>query len=318
VRIRSRLAGSARRSIAPALVAALGFGAGSVAIALGGSSGGGTYYACLGSGLLSHVTLVTSSTQARPSCPSGMKRIAWSKTGLVGPQGPAGTSGAVILSGQGAPAATLGAVGDLYLDVTNYRLYGPKTADGWGLGEALTGAPGPRGAAGPAGQPGPTGAPGPTGVPGPTGPPGPAGAPGYQPVIQWDFSIPSTLDAAPNVYSATSFPAGTTFTSVSAEITSVSNIPPGCAAITILLSQSTFAGYLAAWFYIDPTTATPITTSTYIPTTTSALGVASTLEALGGGCFDSTDPQTANPIPGFPAVTGNIVLDVHEPPYVVP
>jgi hypothetical protein len=37
----------------------------------------------------------------------------------------------VIYSGQGAPASTLGAVGDYYIDDTHAILYGPKTASGW-------------------------------------------------------------------------------------------------------------------------------------------------------------------------------------------
>ena len=36
-----------------------------------------------------------------------------------------------ILSGSGAPAATLGAVGDLYLNTATYQLSGPKTCLGW-------------------------------------------------------------------------------------------------------------------------------------------------------------------------------------------
>jgi hypothetical protein len=37
----------------------------------------------------------------------------------------------VIYSGQGAPASTLGVVGDYYIDDTHAILYGPKTAQGW-------------------------------------------------------------------------------------------------------------------------------------------------------------------------------------------
>jgi len=53
-------------------------------------------------------------------------------TGAQGPVGPAGADGSVMLSGAGAPAATLGKAGDFYLNKTNSDLYGPKTAAGWG------------------------------------------------------------------------------------------------------------------------------------------------------------------------------------------
>jgi len=47
-----------------------------------------------------------------------------------------------FLNEEGAPDASLGKVGDLYLDTTTYRLYGPKTAtvgDEWGTDVYLTG-----------------------------------------------------------------------------------------------------------------------------------------------------------------------------------
>ena len=48
-------------------------------------------------------------------------------------KGAPGTPGSQILSGSGTPAGSLGATGDYYLDKTNYLLYGPKTASGWGM-----------------------------------------------------------------------------------------------------------------------------------------------------------------------------------------
>lgn len=45
---------------------------------------------------------------------------------------PAGQSGSKIHSGSGAPAADKGIEGDWYIDTVNKRLYGPKTATGWG------------------------------------------------------------------------------------------------------------------------------------------------------------------------------------------
>lgn len=50
-----------------------------------------------------------------------------------------------ILSGNGAPAASLGAVGDYYLNKTTMELYGPKTAEGWGSAMGLKGTQGDKG-----------------------------------------------------------------------------------------------------------------------------------------------------------------------------
>ena len=50
-----------------------------------------------------------------------------------------------ILSGDGAPAASLGAVGDYYLNKTTMELYGPKTTEGWGTAMGLKGTPGDKG-----------------------------------------------------------------------------------------------------------------------------------------------------------------------------
>ena len=88
------------------------------------------------------------------------------QTGATGPQGPAGATGAngatgatgaagsKTLSGTGAPAGTIGSNGDYYLDKTNYLLYGPKTATGWGTPILLRGAQGAQGPVGPAGADG--------------------------------------------------------------------------------------------------------------------------------------------------------------------
>jgi hypothetical protein len=48
------------------------------------------------------------------------------------------------LSGSGAPSATLGNVGDVYLDTSSYLLYGPKTSSGWGSPISVA-APGSKG-----------------------------------------------------------------------------------------------------------------------------------------------------------------------------
>lgn len=42
------------------------------------------------------------------------------------------SGGRPVFAGNGAPASSLGIVGDLYIDKENEALYGPKTAEGWG------------------------------------------------------------------------------------------------------------------------------------------------------------------------------------------
>lgn len=74
----------------------------------------------------------------------------WGEPGIVlkgedgepGSQGPAGEDGSQIHSGSGAPAGSLGEVGDYYLDKSSYELYGPKTGSGWGSPLNLKGADG--------------------------------------------------------------------------------------------------------------------------------------------------------------------------------
>lgn len=72
-------------------------------------------------------------------------------TGATGAQGPAGTAGPAgsrIYKGSGAPADTLGLVGDYYIDASADSLYGPKTLTGWGTAISLQGAQGGTGSAG--------------------------------------------------------------------------------------------------------------------------------------------------------------------------
>ena len=73
---------------------------------------------------------------------------------LRGPQGIPGAAGSMFYSGSGAPLATLGKAGDMYLDKANSLLYGPKTATGWGAGLNIKGATGATGATGAPGTPG--------------------------------------------------------------------------------------------------------------------------------------------------------------------
>ncbi|SDS50341.1 hypothetical protein SAMN05216490_1271 [Mucilaginibacter mallensis] len=63
-------------------------------------------------------------------------------TGATGATGAAGTPGSKTLSGVGAPATSLGSLGDYYLDDASYLLYGPKVSSGWGTPVSLQGPPG--------------------------------------------------------------------------------------------------------------------------------------------------------------------------------
>ncbi len=64
------------------------------------------------------------------------------QTGATGAVGATGADGTKIYSGTGAPASTLGANGDFYINNSNSNLYGPKTASGWGTPTSLKGATG--------------------------------------------------------------------------------------------------------------------------------------------------------------------------------
>ena len=57
-----------------------------------------------------------------------------------------------ILSGSTAPTATIGSVGDYYIDLTSVNLYGPKTTEGWGNPVSLRGLQGQNGTNGQNGQ----------------------------------------------------------------------------------------------------------------------------------------------------------------------
>jgi len=54
-----------------------------------------------------------------------------------------GTSNLYV--GNVIPGPNFGAIGFYYLDIVNGKMYGPKTASGWGSGLSLKGAPGPAG-----------------------------------------------------------------------------------------------------------------------------------------------------------------------------
>jgi hypothetical protein len=72
-------------------------------------------------------------------------------TGATGSTGATGKAGSQIYSGSGAPASTLGVTTDYYFDTTNFLLYGPKQATGWGTPISFTGPVGPAGPQGPQG-----------------------------------------------------------------------------------------------------------------------------------------------------------------------
>ena len=61
---------------------------------------------------------------------------------LKGEDGEDGEDGSEIHAGSGAPDASLGDLGDFYLDQANYDMYGPKTESGWGSPINLKGADG--------------------------------------------------------------------------------------------------------------------------------------------------------------------------------
>jgi hypothetical protein len=111
-----------------------------------------------------------------PQGPQGVK----GDTGATGPAGPTGATGQAEQwwSGSGAPAGTLGAVGDWYLNSTNGDVYEKTATSTWTPEANIKGPTGATGATGPAGA---------TGATGPTGPQGAAGAGVPTPVVngQW-------------------------------------------------------------------------------------------------------------------------------------
>ena len=104
-------------------------------------------------------------------------------------------AGATLLTGEGLPSGSSGAVGDVYIDTLSYAFYGPKIESGWGIGVSLIG---PTGITGPQGPQGETGATGPQGATGATGPQGPKGDTGASGV---SGSITELTDALVEEYS---------------------------------------------------------------------------------------------------------------------
>ena len=165
-------------------------------------------------------------------------------TGSTGLQGPTGYQ---VQSGYGPPGSTIGSNGDIYIDLTNFNIYGQKSAGQWPTsysnfkgGQGATGVTGPTGPTGPTGTTGATGPTGTTGLTGPTGPTGPTGAagPATAATVPSDITA-NSLALAP--VSGDSTAVGLTLKSSSATVFSVS-------ATGALVGSATgvFAGALSA------------------------------------------------------------------------
>ena len=110
------------------------------------------------------------------------------KTNVLKQAGRATDIANTILSGKGAPSASLGLLGDFYIDTSSMNFYGPKTSTKWPTPISLKGPAGPIGPSGidgktsasQSGLKGDTGLTGAKGLPGDTGPVGPAGPAGPQ------------------------------------------------------------------------------------------------------------------------------------------
>ncbi|MBB6110058.1 hypothetical protein SAMN05421821_108135 [Mucilaginibacter lappiensis] len=101
--------------------------------------------------LLALVMLIAASCGKNGAVGPAGSQGATGAQGAVGPAGPPGANGqngSVIYSGTTIPAATIGAVGDFYLNISTGLLYGPKIATGWGTGFSLQGPAGAAGAPG--------------------------------------------------------------------------------------------------------------------------------------------------------------------------
>ena len=88
--------------------------------------------------------------------------------------------GNIIHSGMGVPDASLGNIGDYYLDLASSNLYGSKTTEGWGNPISLKGIQGEKGVKGEKGDKGDRGEKGDRGDQGPKGDQGDKGLKGEQ------------------------------------------------------------------------------------------------------------------------------------------
>ena len=85
-----------------------------------------------------------------------------------------------LLTGTAAPSNSYGKNGDVYIDVKNAVLYGPKKKNLWPVGVSLKGVDGKSGVDGKAGADGKAGSTSSSSVAGPAGPKGDAGTPGLK------------------------------------------------------------------------------------------------------------------------------------------
>lgn len=197
-------------------------------------------------------------------------------TGLTGPQGlqgipgingtngidgTDGTNGNTVIASAGTPDNTIGVVGDLYLDTNTYKVYGPKTSNGWGPGASLIGPTGPVGPQGPQGATGATGTngvdgqDGATGATGATGPQGPQGATGATGAMGATGATGATGAQGPSGVQAVDSESG------SATLTNIGGSwSKGHTAVTTFtLDAGTYLVTLTGDFYESAaTTATPV------------------------------------------------------------
>lgn len=94
--------------------------------------------------MISLCTIAISCTKEGPAGKDGFNGTN-GKDGTNGINGIDGKDGTTIYSGQGTPASTIGKVGDYYMDLQNSKLFGPKSASGWGSGFNMKGADGTNG-----------------------------------------------------------------------------------------------------------------------------------------------------------------------------
>ena len=88
-------------------------------------SGDGTIHACYRI-YTGEVRIVDHSLS--PACGAGERALSWTS--------------AKLLTGDVQPTGSVGDVGDLYIDLNNKVIWGPKTSSGWGTGASLRGDPG--------------------------------------------------------------------------------------------------------------------------------------------------------------------------------
>lgn len=145
--------------------------------------------------LLLAATLLISCSKTGPQGPAGSQGSKGDQ-GDQGAVGPAGKDGSILYSGDNAPSASVGAKGDYYLDKSSGDLFGPKTADGWGVATNLKGQKGDKGDKGATGI---TGATGLQGVKGDQGAPGASGKNGSQ-ILSGNGAPATTTGAVGDFY----------------------------------------------------------------------------------------------------------------------